>query len=272
LVGKATTDTLTNKTLTGAVMNGTVGAITPSTGAFTTLSATGMISKGTTTGAPTAGDDLVLQTTGYTGITLFGGAAEASTVYFRNQAAPTVERGYLQYDFATSLMTIGSNTAVTGLVDISAASSGQIKFPATQNASTDGNTLDDYEEGTFTPILAATGGGTATYSAQVGRYRKIGSFVCVWARVNLATVGTLSGSIVVASLPFTSQNATNYFSLGTILLENTVFSGSPTAFINPNDTNAYIISSVSGAGSSLLNATGLTSSTTVTITICYHTA
>ena len=42
LVGKATTDTLTNKTLTGAAMNGTVGATTPSTGAFTTLSATGV--------------------------------------------------------------------------------------------------------------------------------------------------------------------------------------------------------------------------------------
>jgi hypothetical protein len=39
LVGKATTDTLTNKTLTGAVMNGTVGATTPSTGAFTSLTA-----------------------------------------------------------------------------------------------------------------------------------------------------------------------------------------------------------------------------------------
>jgi hypothetical protein len=35
------TQTLTNKTLTGAVMNGTLGATTPSTGAFTTVSATG---------------------------------------------------------------------------------------------------------------------------------------------------------------------------------------------------------------------------------------
>jgi hypothetical protein len=46
LVGKATTDTLTNKTLTGAAMNGTVGATTPSTGAFTTLSATGNVTLG----------------------------------------------------------------------------------------------------------------------------------------------------------------------------------------------------------------------------------
>jgi hypothetical protein len=46
LVGRATTDTLTNKTLTGAAMNGTVGATTPSTGAFTTLSATGNVTLG----------------------------------------------------------------------------------------------------------------------------------------------------------------------------------------------------------------------------------
>jgi hypothetical protein len=51
LVGKATTDTLTNKTLTsptitGGALNGTVGATTPSTGAFTTLSATGNVTLG----------------------------------------------------------------------------------------------------------------------------------------------------------------------------------------------------------------------------------
>jgi hypothetical protein len=40
VVGTTDTQTLTNKTLTGAVMNGTVGATTPATGAFTTLSST----------------------------------------------------------------------------------------------------------------------------------------------------------------------------------------------------------------------------------------
>ncbi len=40
VVTATSTTTLTNKTLTGAVMNGTLGATTPSTGAFTTLSAT----------------------------------------------------------------------------------------------------------------------------------------------------------------------------------------------------------------------------------------
>jgi hypothetical protein len=46
-VGTTDTQTLTNKTLTGAVMNGTVGATTPATGAFTTLNYTGALTGGT---------------------------------------------------------------------------------------------------------------------------------------------------------------------------------------------------------------------------------
>lgn len=42
--------TLTNKTLTGAVMNGTVGATTPSTGAFTTVTASSTITPSQTAG------------------------------------------------------------------------------------------------------------------------------------------------------------------------------------------------------------------------------
>jgi hypothetical protein len=70
-VGKATTDTLTNKTLTGAVMNGTVGATTPATGAFTTLSATGV----TTVQAGTAALPAIT-TTGDTNTGIFFPAAD----------------------------------------------------------------------------------------------------------------------------------------------------------------------------------------------------
>ncbi len=52
-----------------------------------------------------------------------------------------------------------------------------ITFPATQSASTDANTLDDYEEGTYTPTLTSTGGGTPTYAVRVGVYTKIGASV-----------------------------------------------------------------------------------------------
>ena len=163
------------------------------------------------------------------------------------------------------------NTIGVGNATPSTSGAG-ITFPATQSASSDANTLDDYEEGTFTPVLTGTNGGTATYSVQVGRYRKIGSFVCVWARVDLATVGSLNGFITVDNLPFASQNATNYYSIGTVLLANTTFTGSPVSFMNPNSTNAYLLLSVSGAAVGFVSQGDLTSSTSVTICICYHTA
>ena len=50
VVGTTDTQTLTNKTLTGAVINGTVGATTPAAGAFTTLSATGNVTLGDAVG------------------------------------------------------------------------------------------------------------------------------------------------------------------------------------------------------------------------------
>ena len=83
---------------------------------------------------------------------------------------------------------------------------GQITFPATQAASSDANTLDDYEEGTFTPTLAgSTTAGTQTYDTQSGRYIKIGKQVHVQIVIILtAKDGTTAGNMRVAGLPFTT--------------------------------------------------------------------
>lgn len=84
-----------------------------------------------------------------------------------------------------------------------------IGFPATQVASADANTLDDYEEGTFTPtIVGTTVAGAGTYSIQYGSYTKIGNRVeydiyIVWS----AHTGT--GNMQVGGLPFTSSATTN---------------------------------------------------------------
>jgi hypothetical protein len=80
--------------------------------------------------------------------------------------------------------------------------SGQIVFPATQNPSAGANTLDDYEEGTFTPTISL-GVGSITYSSQQGKYTKIGNVVFVRIRIALSA-GTASGShLTIAGLPFT---------------------------------------------------------------------
>ncbi len=83
-----------------------------------------------------------------------------------------------------------------------AASGAGITFPATQSASADVNTLDDYEEGTWTPSV----GGNATYGIDVGgRYVKIGKTVTVWGKIQIATLGTGSSSLI-SGLPFSMAN------------------------------------------------------------------
>lgn len=84
-----------------------------------------------------------------------------------------------------------------------------IKFPPTQITSNDPNTLDDYEEGSFTPVIeGSTSAGVGTYTAQVGRYTKIGNIVN-FAIVLSWTAHTGTGNMDIAGLPFTSQNTSN---------------------------------------------------------------
>lgn len=67
------------------------------------------------------------------------------------------------------------------------------------------NTLDDYEEGTFTPTLTP-GSGSYNGLTLTGFYRKIGSIVHVIIRLNITASGNAGGSATVGNLPFTSAN------------------------------------------------------------------
>jgi hypothetical protein len=81
-----------------------------------------------------------------------------------------------------------------------------IKFPATQVASADANTLDDYEEGTWTPtLIGSSTSPTVTYSTRTGRYTKIGNVVYVSFRITFSFSGG-SGSIFISGLPFTAAS------------------------------------------------------------------
>lgn len=103
----------------------------------------------------------------------------------------------------TAISTLGA-IAVTGLLTLT---SGQIKFPATQNASSDPNTLDDYEEGTFTPVLSFGGASVGiAYTTQLGGYVKIGILVAITVRIFLSSKGSSTGAAVVSGLPFVGEN------------------------------------------------------------------
>ena len=98
---------------------------------------------------------------------------------------------------------VGSQFPTTiGVGNATPSTSGAgITFPASQSASTDANTLDDYEEGTWTPSI----GGNATYITNSGFYRKIGSLVFISAYMLVQTRGTGS-NYIISGLPF-SPNA-----------------------------------------------------------------
>jgi hypothetical protein len=103
------------------------------------------------------------------------------------------------------------NSVSVGNATPSASGAG-ITFPATQSASSDANTLDDYEEGTWTPTIEGTStAGTATYANQNGRYTKIGRLVYFEFYLNWSS-GTGTGNLQFGGLPFASGAASTYSS------------------------------------------------------------
>jgi hypothetical protein len=86
-----------------------------------------------------------------------------------------------------------------------AASGSGITFPATQSASSDANTLDDYEEGTWTPSLGVNGfNNSATLSSASGRYTKVGRLVTVQCAINMSGFCRPTGYVQIDGLPFTA--------------------------------------------------------------------
>jgi hypothetical protein len=119
-------------------------------------------------------------------------ATDAVTAVITLPSATDTLVGKITPSFTT---TIGVGAATPS------ASGAGITFPATQSASTDANTLDDYEEGTWTPSV----GGTATYAQQRGTYTKIGNVVTYFCILQIVSIGTGS-TTGISGLPFSGPD------------------------------------------------------------------
>ena len=104
-------------------------------------------------------------------------------------------------------LTTPKATTTIGVGNATPAASGAgITFPATQSSSSDVNTLDDYEEGTFTATI--TGMGSATNNNVTARYIKIGRVVTLYFPYVAYTTNAGSGaSDVTVALPFVASSA-----------------------------------------------------------------
>ena len=102
------------------------------------------------------------------------------------------------------------------------------------------NKLDDYEEGTWTPILDSTGGGSRTGGTSTGRYTKIGRQVTVHFNIESITVSGMSGRWKIRGLPFNPQS-TFAFTTTDIQTYNVTFDSSRTQAFFTSGSNDYIL-------------------------------
>ena len=115
---------------------------------------------------------------------------------------------------------------------------GGLAFPATAVAVANANTLDDYEEGTWTPTITSGTGTITTVGAVAGTYTKVGRQVTLLAQFAITTNGTGATSLKVNGLPFTGSQATLTYYVSTAFDRNGL---TCTAEYNPGASNTVSI-------------------------------
>lgn len=152
----------------------------------------------------------------------------------------SIEEGTVPADPTTGDAAVAGDLEVTGLIDLLG---GQVTFPATQVPSADAHTLDDYEEGAWTPV-----GNGITFAATSARYTKVGRMVMFEADVTWPA--TANGSQArLDSLPFSaaisSSGAIGYNNGGTAVLA--LIQGTSIYFYTPTGGTIVTNANMSGA-------------------------
>jgi len=159
----------------------------------------------------------------------------------------------------------GANGLTLSSTDVTVAS-GDLLFGTANKgvvlgatSNTDGNTLSDYEEGTWTPALT---NGTSLNVANA-RYTKIGQIIYAGAYINSVSIPNNSSATLIAGLPFTIASSNMYHGAGAITYVG-AFNITSLHMLSPTpDTGTSHIYFHKGSGNSaqVLNSdlTGLTS-------------
>ena len=174
--------------------------------------------------------------------------------------------------YATGTNVLGTNSGFS-YDETTLTIPGQIAFPATQSASAGANTLDDYEEGTWTPVITFTTPGdlSVVYSSQRGDYTKIGRMVQLQCSIVTTTFThtTASGALRITGIPFNGDTTTDVRSTGTLqfqgLKDATSLSQAVIRMAAGNSTFLDVIGSGYGVANVQLTTANTTSGTQVTL-------
>ena len=119
--------------------------------------------------------------------------------------------GNINFQQKLRVTTGGDVDVEDGDIFFSTAGKG-IVLGATSN--TDANTLDDYEEGSWTPTARNQG----SFTSAIGRYVKIGQQVTVWGYIPTVTNNTSNDILQCSGLPFTVTSSGNTEMVGTLMI------------------------------------------------------
>ena len=178
--------------------------------------------------------------------------ANTNIATFKNNQLRSDAAGAYYFDHGTTGQSFTFRTSTSSSLDTtgpSVTSAGNISFPSGKGIdfSADGNAsgmtselLDDYEEGTFTPIVRGrTTAGTASYGrTAVGKYTKVGRMVDVMVDMVFSGANG-SGNIEIAGLPYAAHNGPYVRFAGDITLLTAGISWSNQLALYINDTNSH---------------------------------
>jgi len=149
-----------------------------------------------------------------------------------------------------------------------------VTFPPTQVASTSAKTLDDYEEGTWTPTIAFGGNsvGVTYNAATAARYTKIGRFVLLNGYILLTNKGSSTGIATIGNLPFaissTSENGNTSSALG--YAGNITYTGTLGLWFG-STANPRFVATSSGVGITNLTETAFSNTSECIFSFVYTT-
>jgi len=164
-------------------------------------------------------DELVIEGSGSSGLTILSGNSNSGIIAFGDDGDFNI--GYIAYDHSDNSMHFRTNDANQWSIN----SSGHLLPAATDhgiylgvNSATASNLLDDYEEGTWTPVVKSNAN-TITGGTRLATYTKVGRMVHVFFSI---AGGTTSGTIDnsgdffrIQGLPFTAANVAGTRYIGT---------------------------------------------------------
>ena len=174
-----------------------------------------------------AADNVLIK---YDGSATFDGNVVCSKL----TAASTGNSAVLVLDQTSATYNLESNTgdfriyATTGSVGekFRVKNNGDVKVSGSVSigGTADANTIDEYEEGTWTPVLS---GANATYTTQTGKYVRVGNQVTITARV-IWTNNDATGSFIISGIPFSVYSN----QMGSMRFYSTL-SGAPAGILYP---------------------------------------